>query len=116
MDDGDDFIGNITQVVLKVLADKRFFEVLDAQLCPVETSAVRGVCDGTYAVSTAILQRLGFELQDTQEILQVLKSRGGCCDCEILLNVAEESRLKAEYWRFRAAGICSGDHSIGHEP
>ena len=59
--------------------------------------------DGTYAVSTAILQLLGFELQDTEEILQVLKSRGGCCDCEILFNVAENSRLKAEYWRQRAA-------------
>lgn len=115
MNDRDDFIANITQDVLKVLAGKRFFETLDAQLCPVETSALRVVCDGTYAVSTAILSRLGFELQDTEEILQVLKSRGGCCDCEILFNVAEESRLKAEYWLRRAAGSDSEERSIGHK-
>ena len=31
--------------------------------------------------------------------------KGGFCDCEILYNVVEESRLKAEYWQARAAGV-----------
>jgi hypothetical protein len=27
---------------------------------------------------------------------------GGCCDCEILYNVAGESRLKSRYWKAEA--------------
>jgi hypothetical protein len=40
--------------------------------------------------------------EDLEDILAVLHSLGGCCDCEILYNVAEESRLKSEYWIARA--------------
>jgi hypothetical protein len=29
----------------------------------------------------------------------VLAARGGFCDCEVLYNAAEESRLKSEYWK-----------------
>ena len=28
--------------------------------------------------------------------------QGGFCDCEVLYNVLDESRLKAEYWTARA--------------
>ena len=28
----------------------------------------------------------------------VLKSKGGCCDCEVLYNVAEDSRLRVGIW------------------
>ena len=38
---------------------------------------------------------------DVDDILAVLTSRGACCDCEVLYNVAEESRLKAQYWSSR---------------
>lgn len=34
----------------------------------------------------------------------VFMSMGGYCDCEILFNVAESSRLKAEYWLARTEG------------
>jgi hypothetical protein len=34
----------------------------------------------------------------------VLRAQGACCDCEVLYNVAESSRLKAEYWKRQAHG------------
>jgi len=46
----------------------------------------------------------GFDENDIAEILEVLGTNGGHCDCEILFNVAENSRLKSEYWRARAEG------------
>lgn len=30
--------------------------------------------------------------------------QGGFCDCEILYNVVENGRLKAEYWTARSEG------------
>jgi hypothetical protein len=36
------------------------------------------------------------------DIYRVLRSRGGACDCEILFNVAGESRLRSDYWKGRA--------------
>ena len=34
-----------------------------------------------------------------EEVFDVLRSQGGFCDCEVLYNVSESSRLKATYWR-----------------
>jgi hypothetical protein len=34
-----------------------------------------------------------------EDVLAVLQSRGACCDCEVLYNVADESRMKAEKWK-----------------
>jgi hypothetical protein len=48
------------------------------------------------------MAQLGFDPDEISEIAQVLSARGGCCDCEILFNVAEESRLKSEYWKAKA--------------
>ena len=41
------------------------------------------------------------------DVLAVLQSRGACCDCEVLYNVAEESRLKARYWKAEYAKLQS---------
>jgi hypothetical protein len=49
-----------------------------------------------------ILQNL--ERGDLSDIFEVLTSRGGFCDCEILYNAAGDNKLKSEYWRSRAAG------------
>ena len=40
-------------------------------------------------------------------------ARGGYCDCEILYNALDESRLKAEYWRARAEQIEPYDPHAG---
>src|SRR5579863_356967 len=96
-----ELINAIAPDVLKVLANKRFFELLDDQMLPIEPTRTRPSCDGTYAISIAILRQSGFEPDEIAEITEVLASRGGHCDCEILFNVAEESRLKSEYWQTR---------------
>jgi hypothetical protein len=57
--------------------------------------------------------KTGFRQEEIREILLVLASRGGCCDCEILFNVAEENRLKSEYWKARVAGVCAASPTAG---
>jgi hypothetical protein len=104
MDHDDELIKDIAPHVLEVLARKRFFETLDGQMCPADPAQPRVACAGTYAKSTTILTTGGFDPEEIAEITQVLASRGGFCDCEILFNVAEESRLKSEYWKARATG------------
>ena len=47
----------------------------------------------------------GFTQDELFDVFHVLMDKGGYCDCEILYNAAEESRLKAEYWRARAAEL-----------
>jgi hypothetical protein len=51
----------------------------------------------------SILVAAGFDRAELEDIFAVLQSKGGCCDCEVLYNVAETSRLKANYWLGRAA-------------
>ena len=47
----------------------------------------------------------GFSRDDLEDTFAVLKPKGEFCDCEVLYNVAEFSRLKAQYWRGRAEGL-----------
>jgi hypothetical protein len=72
---------------------------------PVGPGRQRVACTGYYAISTGLLSHLGFDMNDIEEILAVLRMKGGHCDCEILFNVAENSRLNSEYWKARADGI-----------
>jgi hypothetical protein len=71
---------------------------------PKEDSDQREVCDGDYKVSRCILEAAGFDVDDLRDMFAVLRAQGACCDCEVLYNVAESSRLKAEYWKHRAHG------------
>lgn len=47
--------------------------------------------------------------EEIEDILAVMRFHGGSCDCEILYNVAEESRLKAKYWKSRYSELTT-DH------
>ena len=106
MEDADDqFIFSITPDVMKSLVRSGFFEKLDDLLCPNDDPHPRRMCGGNYEISAAVLLTSGFEQADLADILDVLGSKGGCCDCEILFNVVESSRLKSEYWRRRAQGL-----------
>jgi hypothetical protein len=104
MDRGDELVNEIAPDVLAVLARRGSFEALDDQLCPADGAQPRVSCEGTYARSTAIRVTSGFDQETISETVRVLASKNGCCDCEILFNVAEKSRLKSEYWKARAAG------------
>lgn len=100
-----DLVTSITPDVMKCLDREGFFEKLDDKLCPKEGSNPRECCRGDHKLSESILRTAGFESSALTDIFNVLRSQGGYCDCEILYNVAESSRLKAEYWRSRAEGL-----------
>ena len=87
-----DLVASITPDVMTCLRRANFFERLDDALCPEQDPDKREVCGGDYKISRRILEAGGFDSQDLEDIFSVLKARGGCCDCEILYNVAESSR------------------------
>lgn len=97
-----EYVASITSDVLRVLTADGFFEALDDALCPVDDSKPAVPCRHNYENSERLLKELGFETEDLEDIFDVLRSRGGFCDCEILYNAVEASRLKAKYWRAEA--------------
>ena len=99
----DEFISSIAPNVMKCLRRCGYFEKLDGLLSPEDASIPVQACDGTYKLSESILVAADFDGADLDDIFAVLQSKGGNCDCEVLYNVAETSRLKANYWRGRAA-------------
>lgn len=103
MDDDDELINKIAPDVLRALANKQFFETLDDQMCPADPAQPRLRCSGTFATSTEIVTKCGFDQDAIADIIQVLASMGGNCDCEVLFNVVGVSRLKSEYWKARVA-------------
>jgi Protein of unknown function (DUF2695) len=106
MDDPDshdaDFATAIGPDVLRILRKARFFERLDDRFCPLDPSVERARCGQSFAISTEILRDLEMDSDDIEDVLEVLSSQGACCDCEVLYNVAEESRLRSECWKARA--------------
>jgi hypothetical protein len=117
-----DLIASITPDVMKCLRRSQFFERLDDLVCPKTADGERTFCGGDYRIAKTVLADTCFDSTELEDIFNVLKSQGGCCDCEILYNVAESSRLKAQYWKSRAHGSnvsskmaphdeCNGDAS-----
>jgi len=43
-----------------------------------------------------------FPNEDIQDVISVMQAHGGFCDCEILYNVVETSRLKIKHWQAQA--------------
>ena len=104
-DPDHDLISSITPNVMTCLERSGLFRKLDDLLCPEGRSQPPANCSGDYQLSKSILQAAGFDSSELTDIFGVLGSQGGCCDCEILYNVAESSRLKTDYWRNRAKGL-----------
>lgn len=104
-DSDDELIPSIAPDVIKCLERAGFSEKLDDLLSPQDHSVSPRKCDGSYKISEAILLSSGFKHTDLDDIFAVLHSKGGCCDCEVLYNVSQASRLKGEYWRRRAEGL-----------
>lgn len=99
-----DLTASITPDVMTCFRRSHFFEQLDDLLCPKGDSGQRQVCGGDYKISKRILEAAGFDSNDLKDMFAVLRAKGACCDCEVLYNVAESSRLKAEYWKPQAHG------------
>jgi hypothetical protein len=100
----EELIDSITPAVMKCLTASRFFEHLDDAMCPEEPARERGQCWGDFRNSRPILVNRGFKEEEFFDVFHVLMRQGGFCDCEILYNVVEENRLKAEYWIARSEG------------
>jgi len=98
-------IEDITPDVMRCLFGARVFEALDDALCPTDASAPRQECHGDFRHARAVLLARRFREDELFDVFHVLMARGGYCDCEILYNAVETSRLKAEYWRARAEGV-----------
>ena len=108
-----DLIEEITPDVMRVLLGARVFEALDDVLCPRDASQPRPPCHGDYRHARAVLLARRFREDELFDVFHVLMARGGSCDCEILYNAVEESRLKAEYWRARAEEVEPYDPHAG---
>jgi hypothetical protein len=96
----DELIKNIAPDVLAVLRGVGYFEDLDDVLCP-SAEQVAKKCAGNFEFSKALLRGKGISEADFGDIFNVLMHQGAFCDCEVLYNVAEESRLKSYYWDAR---------------
>lgn len=101
VDPDDELITLITPDVMKCLDYENFFGKLDDLLCPKDRTGTSEECRGDHRLSESILYAAGFDSSESSDILSVLRSKGGSCDCEILYNVVKSSRLKAEYWKHR---------------
>jgi hypothetical protein len=100
----EELIDSITPDVMKCLIGSRFFEFLDDAMCPKDSGRERAQCWGDFRTSRPILLNRGFKEVELFEVFHVLMRQGGFCDCEILYNAVEQSRLKAEYWIARSEG------------
>jgi hypothetical protein len=101
----DQLITDITPDVMKCVQGAKVFDALDNALCPIDAGASRALCYGDFRNSKPILLSRGFTEGELFDVLHVLMAQGGYCDCELLYNVAEESRLKSQYWKARAEGL-----------
>jgi hypothetical protein len=120
MDDNDlydeELVNSIAPNVLTILRREKFFERLDDRFCPVDTSREPERCQHSFEISKSVLCDLGFDSDEIRDVVAVLHANGACCDCEVLYNVAEENRLKTEYWKARALNIEPYNaHSEGQE-
>lgn len=108
-----ELIADISPDVMRCLSGARVFEALDDMLSPTVPSAPRRQCHGDYRHARTVLSARGFHEDEHFDAFHVLMARGGYCDCEILYNAVETSRLKAEYWRARAEHVEPYDPHAG---
>ncbi len=110
----DDRVTSIKSDVMRCLDRAGFFEKLDDILSPHDGSRPSDRCYADYRLSEPILRISGFDAADITDIFDVLRSQGGSCDCEILYNVAELNRLKAQYWREQARTLRDRTKHVPH--
>jgi hypothetical protein len=108
-----ELIADITPDVMRALLGAGVFAALDDALCPADPARARQECHGDYRHARAVLSARGFREDEFFDVFHVLMAQGGYCDCEILYNVVEVSRLKSEYWRARAEGLEPYDPHAG---
>jgi Protein of unknown function (DUF2695) len=95
----EQLIAEIKPDVLGALQQSGFFTALDELVYPKDGDSHSRQCSGDFRHSKQVLQTLGFVESDWSDVFHVLMDEGAFCDCEVLYNVAPESRLRADYWR-----------------
>jgi Protein of unknown function (DUF2695) len=98
----EELIEDITPDVMRVVMLSGVIEKLDDLMCPANADAPRAQCHGDYRHAREVLLSSDFTEDELFDVFHVLMAKGGFCDCEILYNAVETSRLKAEYWLARA--------------
>ena len=86
----NELVAAITPDVMAVLAKEAFFEHLNDPLCPRDPAQNDKACQGTYALTTQVLTDRGLPSEAIADVIAVLASQGGGCDCEVLFNVAQK--------------------------
>jgi hypothetical protein len=108
----DDLISSITPDVSQALKNRGFFKALDDTLCRISSDLKVARCKGDFSNSKAALLASGFPESDHDDVFGVLMALGAYCDCEVLYNVAEDNRLKAQYWKFRHTTLGQSDSQV----
>jgi len=104
----DKLVKTISKNVLRVLTERGFFEQLDSTMSVEAQADGTAKCSGGFSLSKAILHENGFPETDYFDVFHVLMAKGAFCDCEILYNVAERSKLKDKYWSKRGHAVGDG--------
>jgi hypothetical protein len=97
-DDFDGAIESIAPFVLGCLEQRSFFPELEKRVWP-EGPDGRRDCNHSFDHTRAILQTYDWSEDDFTEVLLVMESQGGFCDCEIMLNVASACAFREEHWK-----------------
>lgn len=99
----EEMIEGITLDVMETLESLGFFTALDDAMAPKEDTLEPESCQGDFRITKRILAAKG--LQETEELdevagaCHVLMKQGAFCDCEVLFNVYEGSRLGTGTWQ-----------------
>lgn len=104
--DFDQFVEDITPDVLGVLERQNFFSLLEAEIYP-SAKLDESRCLHDFSASLRILAGLRHDSAAQEDVLSVLRSNGGFCDCEAILNVAPESKVRKAYWMAEHAKLRS---------
>jgi Protein of unknown function (DUF2695) len=96
----EDEVASVAPGVMRALEESGFFAALDDVMSPADSAAEREGCHGDFQISKRILAQrqipqLG-DLDMTVAAHHVFMSKGAFCDCEILLNVYQNSRMARE--------------------
>ncbi|HKE55461.1 MAG TPA: DUF2695 domain-containing protein [Pyrinomonadaceae bacterium] len=98
----EELVRAITPDVMRAVERSGVLGELDDLFSPSSPETARVNCLGDFRHSRQLFLTRGFKEDELFDLFHVLMAQGGFCDCEILYNAADSSRLKAEYWRARA--------------
>ncbi len=104
---------SIAPDVLAALEKSGAFSPLDDLMAREDELAGAEPCQGDFRLLKRVLAEKGFgkhgEIDEIFDICHVMMFHGAFCDCEVLFNVVETSRLKSRYWIKRAKEVQKAD-------